>query len=83
MFFLSFANTSRANLTKWVTNVAKKNDFVISILNLDLGGAIRKASLTLGCERSGWYREDMRSKNTGVGANVRGTDTKNENVHSD
>ncbi len=68
--------TSLANLIKWATDVAKKNGFVISILNSDSSGAIRKASPTLGCERSGRYGEDKRSKNVGVGANVRGTGTK-------
>lgn len=54
----------------------QKNGFVISILNSDLGGVIRNVNLTLGCERSGRYREDRRSKNVDVGANVRGTGTK-------
>lgn len=49
---------------------------MIFILNLDSGDAIRKASLTLGCERSGRYREDKRSKNVGMGDNVRGIGTK-------
>jgi len=65
-----------AALIKWATDVAKKNRLVIAILNSDLGGAMRKESLTLGCERSGRYREDKVSKNIRVAANVRGTGRK-------
>ena len=70
-------------MIKWVTDVGKMNGFVINILKSDSGGAVRrKPSLTLGCERSGRYRVDNRSKNVRVGAEVRGRVQKNVNVHS-
>lgn len=60
-------------LIKWVTDVGKMTRVVINILKLDLGDAVRrKPSLTLGCERSGRYRVDNKSKNVNVDAEVRG-----------
>lgn len=53
------------------------NGFVINILKSDSGGAMRiKSSWTLGCERSGRYRVDNKSKNVYVSVDVRGADTK-------
>lgn len=52
------------------------NGFVITILKLDLGGGVRKLSLILGCEMSGWYREDKKSKNVRIYAKVKGMGTK-------
>lgn len=49
---------------------------MINILKSYSSDAMRKPSLTLGCERSGQYRVDNKSKKVCVDAKVRGTGTK-------
>lgn len=50
-------------MIRWVTDVGKRNEFVVVIKKSDSGSVARKPCLTLACERSGQYRKDKRARN--------------------
>lgn len=63
-------------LIRWVTDVGKRNGFVIVIKKSDSDYTLRKPGLTLVCEWSGRYREDKRTRNVNEVVRIKGTGTK-------